>query len=83
VDAPLPVRTDSYEIGTPLSCFVENGLRYFSNLDFGLYRKYRFAQFARSPLDQCASWLLLVFQLGSVILRDLRRRHGLNSLQHV
>ena len=79
----MPVRTDRYEIGTPLGCSVENGVCYVSNQDFGLCLKSDSAQFARSPFDQCTSWLLLPFQLGSVILSHFRRRHGLNRLQHM
>ena len=79
----MPVRSERYKIGMPLSSSLENDLRYIANQDFGLGRKSRPAQFGRNPLDQCTSGPLFVFQLGSVTLSHLRRRHGLNRLQHV
>jgi hypothetical protein len=67
----------------PFCCCVENGLRYVTNPDFGLCRKPGSLQFARNLNDQFTSWLLLIFQLGSVVLSHLRRRRWLNWLQNM
>jgi len=83
VDVPVTVRTDCYQIGIPFHCSFENGLGYVSNPYFGLCRESSTAQFGRNLLDQCTSRLLLIFQLRSITLSHLGRRHSVDGLQHM
>jgi len=77
------MRTDCYQIGTPFGCFVDYCVGYVSNPYTGLCRESSSAQFGRNPFNQCTSRLLLIFQLRSITLSHLRRRHSVNRLQHV
>jgi hypothetical protein len=83
VNAPLPMRTDYYQIGTPFGCVVENCVCYVSNPYTGLYCESSSAQFDRNPFNKCTSRLLLTFQLRSITLCHLRRRQIVHRLQHV
>ena len=77
------MRANRDEIGTPVSCSAENRPSHVSDEKLTLCSKTGVPQFARNPLDQCASRRRLTFQLGCVILGHLRWGNGLNRLQHM
>ena len=83
VNAPVFMRTDRYEVGIPFSCSTKNRPSHVPDEDLGLCLESSSAQFARDPLDQCVSRLLLTLQFRSVILGHFRRRRRLNRLQHM
>ncbi|MGA8090850.1 MAG: peptidoglycan-binding protein [Terracidiphilus sp.] len=81
MNAPLPMRTDRYQIGAPFGRLAENCVCHVSNPYASLCRESGFAQFGRNPLNQDACRLLFIFQFRCITLSHLRRRHGVNRLQ--